>query len=176
MSNSVITAEHYPNMTSAVFGDGEQAQQVVTALEHETRLQPDQIDLIEPNDPQAPRKLETESQGIFRTILRTHTSLGLIGIVAGLVLASILYFAGVVFARSSPFWTYTLFGAFGGVFGLLAAGVVSVRPDHQPAILQADAATKQGRWTVIVHARDQRQKSRAEQILRQHSDHVHKSL
>lgn len=176
MGQAEIISEQWPHKVSAVFRDADRAKQAATALEQQVGLSDGQIELVRPNDPEVERKVEPESGHIFRTILRSHALLGLAGLVAGLILAAVLVGMGLDFAQSRPGWVFILAGTFGAVVGLLLAGLVSARPDHEPAIVETEEASEHGQWSVVVHARDEDEKRRADEVLESHATKVRESL
>ena len=176
MDRAEVITERFPHMVDAVFQDERRAREAASALAAKGGLSEEQVDLVEPNDPKRAAKLEPESSKIFQTILQSHAILGVVGGVVGLVIAGILVGAGFDFAQTRPGWVYGILGVFGVVAGMLVAGLVSVRPDHQPAIAQTKDAAKHGKWTVVAHARDEEEKQRADELLKEYSDEVRESL
>jgi hypothetical protein len=176
MDRTGIISERYPHVVDAVFRDERHARDAATALAAKGGLSDEQIDLVRPNDPQRAEKLEPESSDIFRTILRSHAALGVIGVVVGLILASILIGAGFDFAQTRPGWVYGIFAVVGGLIGMLGAGVVSVRLDHERVIAETRDASTHGEWTVVAHAQDEDEKHRAGEVLKEHSGTVSQSL
>lgn len=176
MDRPEVISERFPHMVEAVFHDQDLARDAATALAAKGGLSNDQIDLVEPNDPQRAAKLEPGSSSIFHTILRSHAALGVVGGVVGLILAGVLVGAGFDFAQTRPGWVFGIVGVVGVVIGMLGAGLISVRPDHEPAIAQAKDASKHGEWTVVAHARDEDEKHRADELLKEYSGQVRESL
>ncbi|MFW6322112.1 MAG: hypothetical protein ACOC02_00650 [Guyparkeria sp.] len=176
MTQAEIVSERYPHKVSAVFHDARRARDAASALAAKAGLSSDQIELVEPHDPKVAKKVEPESGRIFQTILRSHLWLGIAGLVAGLVLAGILVAMGLDFAQTRLMWLFILAGAFGAVGGMLLAGLVSVRPDHEPGIVKAEEASEEGEWTVVAHARDEDEKQRADELLEHYSRDVTDSL
>ncbi|WP_322522258.1 hypothetical protein SR882_05115 [Guyparkeria halophila] len=176
MTQATIISERFPHLVDAVFHDERRARDAASALAAKVGLSTEQIDVVEPNDPQRAEKLEPESSEISRTILRSHAVLGVIGAVVGLILAGILVGAGFDFAQTRPAWVYGILAVIGGLIGMLGAGVVSVRLDHERVIADTRDASTHGEWTVVVHARDEDEKHRADELLREHSQRVNESL
>ncbi|MDG4867967.1 hypothetical protein P8631_08140 [Guyparkeria sp. 1SP6A2] len=176
MDRPEIISERFPHVVDAVFHDERRARDAAAALAAKAGLSNEQIDVVEPNDPQRAEKLEPESPEIFRTILRSHAALGVIGAVVGLILAGILVGAGFDFAQTRPGWVYGILGVVGGLLGMLGAGVVSVRLDHERVIAETRDASTQGEWTVVAHARDEDEKRRADEFLEQFAKEVTESL
>lgn len=114
-------------------------------------LQASQVRLINPHEKGFDKKLEPETQGIVRTAVRAHLILGLIGAFIGLGVWIIAYFSGIAALISSPIFSLSAFVILGGVGGLLLGGLITARPDHQIVIHRVKTATKEGKWSVIVH-------------------------
>ncbi len=178
MDRAEIISERFPHVVDAVFHDERRARDAATALAAKAGLSNDQIDVVEPNDPQRAEKLEPESSEISRTILRSHAALGVIGAVVGLIFAGILVAAGFDFAQTRPGWVYGILAVVGGLIGMLGAGVVSVRLDHERVNAETRDASTHGEWTVVAHAHahDEDEKHRAEELLREYSKQVNESL
>ena len=176
MQRTDIISERFPHVVDAVFHDERRARDAATALATKAGLSEEQIDVVRPNDPQRAEKLEPESSEIFRTILRSHAGLGVIGAIVGLVFAGILVGAGFDFAQTRPAWVYGILAVIGGLIGMLGAGMVSVRLDHERVIAETRDASTQGEWTVVAHAHDEEEKARAGELLTDYSGTVSGSL
>lgn len=176
MAPAEIISEEFPHLVDAVFDDEQRARDAASALSAKVGLRSEQIDVVEPNDPARAAKLEPESSSIFRTILRSHAALGVTGAVVGLILAGIMIGAGLDFAQTRPGWIYGIFAVVGGAIGMLGAGLVSVRPDHEAVIAQTRDAASHGKWTVVAHARDEEEKRHADELLKEYSGTVRESL
>lgn len=145
------------------------SQQQLDAVSHELRrvggLQNPQLWVVRPHDSGFDRKLEPETQGVARTAVRAHLLLGAAGLGFGLILWGILYAMGVPAIRSSPYYSGGAIVAFAAVGGLLLGGLVTARPDHQIVIQAVERATQAGRWSLVVHPRDEAQCKSAEAVL-----------
>jgi hypothetical protein len=63
-------------------------------------------------------------------------------------------------------------GAFGLLFGLLAGGLVTLRPDHGRVYLMASDAARARDWVVVALATGKAQRKHARDVLSQHSNDV----
>lgn len=108
------------------------------------------------------------SRGIFRTILVAHYRLGLAGLGLGALLFVCLYLAGLEPVVLSPRLAAALIIGYGGVFGLMAGGLVSLRPDHTPYVAKVRTALDEGRCAIVVHAFDDSERDRAQEVLAAH--------
>jgi hypothetical protein len=150
----------------AVFFDSEEALESVSAqLRHTSGLQNTQLWVVRPHDSDFDLKLEPETQGVARTALRAHVVLGGLGLLAGVLLFVFLYAMGIPAVRSSPYYSAGAILVFALVAGLLFGGLVTARPDHQIVIRAVDEASKAGRWSLVVHPRDESQCKSAESVL-----------
>ena len=162
---SALTGERSASKVAAVFQRQSLARGVARRLRAELGLQASQVQVVAPEDRHPGRKLEPEGQGIVRTILLAHYRLGLAGLVVGALAYAVLYAAGPEAVTSSPWLAGAVVIAYGGVFGLLAGGLVSLRPDHDPYITRVQQALEQGHCAVVVHAFDAVERDRAVQSL-----------
>lgn len=176
MSQAEIISETFPHKVSAVFHDARRARDAANALATKGGLSAEQVDVVDPHDPHLARKVEKESGAIFSTILRAHAVLAVVGAVAGLILAAVLLGAGLDWAQTRPGWVYGILAVVGGAIGMLVAGLVSIRPDHEPVITDTEEASEHGEWTVVAHARDEDEKRRAGELLEHYSNEVAESL
>lgn len=103
------------------------------------------------------RQVEPEPDGIWRTILRAHLTLGLLGGLAGTLLFAGWWLSGAAAIRSTPFMAWVSMAGFGATFGLLIGGLLSMRPDHGRVISRVRRALRHGRWAVVVHPTDPEQ-------------------
>jgi hypothetical protein len=97
-------------------------------------------------------------------------------LVLGLVIAGILVLTEVAAFASNPGYTFLVFAFFGGIFGMLLGGLLALRPDHDPLINRVKKASRKGRWSVVVHARDHDEEQRAKDALEKMSDRVSETL
>lgn len=118
-------------------------------------ISPAIINIIKPDDKNISKKIEPESHGIAKTIVKSHGWLGLIGMIVGILIATILVASGPEMTQSSPMFTYFVFIFFGLVFGMMLAGAISIRPDHDPLITKTIETSQEHRWTVMVQTDDQ---------------------
>ena len=70
--------------------------------------------------------------------------------IVGIVIATFLVSSGPEMTQSSPMFTYLVFIFFGLVFGMMLAGAISIRPDHDPLITKTVEASHEQNWTVVV--------------------------
>lgn len=176
MANQAILGERSSTKLAATFADEDQANAAMRALIAEADLRSEQVRVLRPDDPGADKKLEPESRGIARTAIRSHARLGVLGLLAGVVLAALLIGFGVDMAESSPVLAVAFLGFLGAVAGLLLAGLITARPDHQKLIVEAKDAVRHGAWSVVVHTTDKQEYERAHELLKRHASEVHETL
>lgn len=170
MSTKWLSAEEMDTMVGADFGTAEAARSAARAVRAEPGLPSSGLRIIRPGDPEIDRKLEPESHGIAGTLVRAHLVLGFLGLLGGLVLSLTLVGLGVQPLAASPVTSISVITAFSTVAGLLAGGLYSLRPDHDPIIYRAKSAVRAGHWYVVVHTRKPRERRRAEYILSRFRD------
>ena len=162
---SPVTGEASDTKVAAIFDNEGSARRIAAMLRRQLRLRPSQVQVITSGDRHPGRKMEPEDRGIFRTMVIAHVRLGLVGAAVGAVLFALLYLSGLALVTSSPGFAAAVIIAYGAVFGLMAGGLVTLRPDHDPYIQRIHRALKQGRSAVVVHAFDAGQRKAAQQAL-----------
>ncbi|MFZ0789415.1 MAG: hypothetical protein WAM94_07310, partial [Chromatiaceae bacterium] len=148
MTRSLIFGERYLSRVGAEFKSANQARHAAAKLVAEVGLPCRQVRVVEPHDRSVSRKLEPEPGGIARTLVRSHLTLGIAGGVLGLVTALVLIGSGIDAVASSPVYSIGVLASFGAILGMLLAGLVSLRPDHDLVIDQVEKAANEGRWSV----------------------------
>lgn len=150
-----IQDEKHTGRVAVVFGSEQAANAAKQKLMDQGKIKPSVINIVKPDDSELSKKLEPESQGIANTLVKSHVWLGVIGLVVGLIIATILISIGPDIARSSPLQIYIVFIFLGPIIGMMLAGAVSLRPDHDPLITQTVEASNEHRWSVVVQTDDQ---------------------
>ncbi|MCU4676708.1 hypothetical protein N7931_13815 [Catenovulum sp. 2E275] len=154
MMNIEMSQETYPSKIAGVFNSEESAQAVVKALHSKTDLSPDKVSLIQPGDMHFDEKLEPEDKQIGKTLLKTHITFGCIGLIFGLCIATLLNLTGFVLMQNYLIEAFVSISLICLFLGLLVAGFVTIRPDHDSMINKIRTATRSGQWSVIVHLPD----------------------
>lgn len=175
MAVNVIDEQH-PAKVAAVFNSEAEANRARQDLINEGKFANRLISVVEPDDSDLSKKIEPESQGIARTIIKSHGVLGVVGLFAGLIAASILVAAGPTFTQDSPLPTYLALSFFGLLIGLMIAGAVTLRPDHDPLINETIEASQHQQWTVIVQTDDRDATNLAKQILQNKAQSVRETI
>jgi len=165
MAWNALFGEKATTKIAAFFDTQDALEQVSSDLRRVSDLQNTQLWVVRPHEASFDRKLEPESQGVARTAVRAHLMLGGIGLMAGLLVWAVLYWMALPAILSSPFYSGGFIVALGAVAGLLLGGLVTSRPDHQIVIRAVDDATKAGRWSLVIHPRDELQCKSVEGIL-----------
>ena len=156
-----LTEEQSQSKVAAVFDTEDQARHVADDVRRVLQLDAKQVRVVTPRDRHPGRKLEPESHGIFLTILVAHYKLGIAGLVFGLLLFGVLYAKEIPFIVNSPAVSLAVIVAFSINFGLMAGGLVSLRPDHAPYLREAMDALQAGQAVVVVHPLDEAQREQA---------------
>lgn len=162
---SLIFGERSLSMVVGIFDQAQQARDAAQHVVDEGRLARKQVEVVGPGDPAVEQKLEPEEAGIFRTAVKAHITLGIVGMLVGLALAAALLVAGVDFVISSPYFTFIIGAVFGAMFGAMFGGLVTLRPDHDMAIVKVEEAVQEGHWAVVVHPVNHDQEARARNVL-----------
>lgn len=134
-------------------------------------LQAGQVRLLGPQDAKTARQeifsrtLEPEPQGMARTFFQTHIVAGGLGGAIGLGLFMWFYNAGHPMIMSSPVVAFLALVGFGATFGMLGAGLLSIRPDHVRLITKVRSALRHNQWAVVAHPVDAEQTARVREVL-----------
>lgn len=158
---SSITGEVSDSKVAAVFERESTARVVAMQVRRALGLKQSQVQVVTPDDGRPGRKLEPEGRGIFRTIIVAHYRLGLVGLAVGALLYAVLLMTGKEAVMSSPWLSAALIIGYGGIFGLMAGGLVSLRPDHSPYVARVQDALEEGHCAVVVHAFNPDERDRA---------------
>ena len=162
MSTNAISGEQSNTKFLAVFDTEAELEQCRIALE-QVGYDPNQLATIAPHERRYSRKLEPESQGVFRTAIKAHTLFGLIGFALGFALWGGLYISGLPLIASSPIVSLIPFLFVLTSAGLLLGGFMTLRPDHLLVIQGVKSAKRAGRWSLVVHSRNATQTVQVEQ-------------
>lgn len=176
MATSLLFGERSLTMVAAVFDQAQQARTAAEQVLHDSGLPAQQVKVMGPGDPAVESKLEPEDKGIFRTLVKAHVTLGIAGLIGGLLLAGVLILVGAGFAVSSPFYTFFVAGLFGLFAGGMFGGLMTARPDHDVVIAKVEEAVHEGHWAVVVHPLNHDQEKRAEEVLQHTGGEVVHSL
>ena len=117
-----------------------------------------------------------DEAGMVQTLVRAHVTMGLLGGLSGALFAAVLLAAGNVAIRSSPGMGVGACLFVGAIFGLLAGGLLALRPDQSRLISLVKATLRQGNWAVVAHPVDERQAVQAVASLHGRSFRVVRSL
>ncbi|NMT64280.1 hypothetical protein [Marinobacter orientalis] len=147
-----LIGEQEDHKVAAVFDTESDARGTAKAICEETSLTDEQVTVLSPDDRHQGKQLEPEDRGIWKTLVRSHIGLAIVGAVAGFVLFLILSTVGVGFIARNAVVAVSVMTAFGAVFGMLAAGAVTLRPDHTPYLAKAQSALSEGKYVLAVHA------------------------
>jgi len=147
-----LFGERYLTKVAAVYPNRQWAERAAEDVRENAHVTGKQVQVIEPYDHEWERKIEPEGVGIWRTAVRSHVTLGALGLVAGAILYFVLWFIPIEAVRSTPWLSLIVMSMFGGIFGLMAGGFVTLRPDHDAVVRPIREATAAGRWSVVVHA------------------------
>jgi hypothetical protein len=161
-----LTGEKYDHKIAAIFGVKETAQQAADTLRQQTSVHDHQVFVVTPNDTHPGWELEPEDRGIWRTLVRAHVWLGLAGLVVGLVVFLVLFGLNIRFVVENAVTSALIAIGFGGIFGMMFGGLVTLRPDHMPYVSIAQSALRKGKFIVAVHAESSDQLQEAQTVLK----------
>jgi len=155
-----LFGERSLTVVAAAFNHRQHAESVADNL----RRQIDKIGtvaVVSPGETEVAREMEPEQRGIWRTLVRSHLILGVGGILFGLFVAMALVLAPWPAAAASPALAALFAGTLGGFLGMMAGGLVTLRPDHGAVIRSMRARLKVGQWGVVARPMDEAGAERA---------------
>lgn len=171
-----IIGESRPGMVSGIFRSEADAKRAIESLINEGDFNADHINVISPNDKNFAEKVEPDQSGIARTMVRSHLIFGFIGLLSGLILSAFLALFGPPLTQSSPMFTTIALALICFFIGLIFAGLVTVRPDHDPLIEDTRHAIRSGQWAVVVHTLDRDEMYRAKIVMSGYAESLSETL
>lgn len=165
MSWQALFGEKSTTKLAAFFDSQDALDRVSSQLRETSGLQNPQLWVVRPHAVDYDKRLEPETQGVARTAIRAHLILGVLGLLAGILLWGALYAMEIGAVVASPYYSGAAIVAFSTVAGLLLGGLVTARPDHQRVVQAVGSATREGRWSLVIHPRDEAQCKSAEAVL-----------
>lgn len=151
MKGTLFSGESARDRIVALFDNETTATTAIARIVGEGGLDGDQVKLVRPGERHFGRKLEPDNDGIVRTAIRAHVSFCALGALAGLIVFGVLYARDLPEVVSNAAAAAGCCAFFGALLGLLAGGLMTARPGHQPVIAGVREAVRQGQWAIIVH-------------------------
>lgn len=175
----LLVAEKSSTKVAAVFESESGARAAAVAVRDAAGLSEAQVRVLSPADGKLRhslfgRKVQPESSGIVRTFWRSHLVLGGIGGAIGLFIWSA--WGSNPLIASSPVGALIALVGFGITFGMLAAGLLTLRPDQAALFTQLRSKLQAGQWGVVFHPTTPEQADAATQALGRQGAVVLKSL
>jgi hypothetical protein len=146
---------------AATYSNAAAARSAEMSVKRIGELHDGQIQVVYPFERNWTRKVEPEGVGIWRTAVRAHLSCGIIGSTLGMLAFALLALLEVPAVTSTPLMSLVTMTFFATMLGLMAGGVLTLRPDHERVILAVRDAARKGRWCVVVHPVSRQQRSAA---------------
>jgi hypothetical protein len=168
-THSLLFGERSLTTVAALFGQAQDARNAAERIVKDAHLPAQEVKVLGPGDSTLEQKLEPEERGIVHTLIKSHATLGTLGLIVGLLIGGALILGGVGWAVSSPFYTLILAAVFGVLGGMMLGGLVSMRPDRTLLDTKVEAAVQEGRWAVVVHPVNHGEEERALDVL-EHSN------
>lgn len=159
-----LFGERSLTIVAATFDDRDQAEAAADELLRDvSSVGP--VAVVAPDEPEVARKMEPEQRGIWVTLVRSHVILGIGGVLVGVLAAVGLVIAPWPAAAASPGLAALFAGTLGAFFGMMAGGLVTLRPDHGAVIRAVREKLKIGQWGVVARPRNERSADRASAAL-----------
>lgn len=162
-----LFGEHSLTLIGAEFSNSAAAQAAAEDLNSDPSLT-GQIAVLAPKDPLVGMKLEPEQRGIWLTLIRSHVILGTSGMLLGVLLAGLLVLSGWPPAATSPALTSIFLAMMFGFLGMMIAGLITLRPDHEFVIRHIRDALKHHKWAVVVRPLNEHLAQLAIDVLQRH--------
>lgn len=171
---------HYPKTIAGSFASRADAEHSLVQLTQRLPLADDQVTLIAPDSTAVARKVDTEvtppARKVRRSLVRWHLIMGAFGMLAGLLLAAVLTALDIALFSSSPGYAFFVAALFGLMLGLLAGGLISLRPTQGVVAARVKDDVKSGAWAVLAHARDRNQQNAMRAVLSEKTDRIYATL
>lgn len=162
---TIIDQEDNSKKIAGIFNDEAKAQQAVDAVKADSDLVQADVKLVSPSETHFGKKVEPEDKNMSKSFLNRHIAYAGFGLVIGLIASTILMFLNLGFMQNFIIETYAAISVICIFMGLLAAGFVSVRPDHDPLINDVRQAAQAGKWIVIVHTDHSQKVAKAKNLM-----------
>lgn len=162
-----LSGERSDHKVAGIFQNQEAAKLAATSLESSMAIGADRIEFLNAETAESGRALEPESHGIWKTMVRSHVWLALVGAVVGVIVFAFMWVGGVHFVVANPYWSLGLLIVFPAVGGAMVGGLITLRPDHAPYLLQTREAIKAGRHVLAVQAKSPAEMQQIDELLRE---------
>lgn len=160
-----LTGERSFTLLAAVFRDRPTAERAALSVLNAGDA-PQQVSVVSPGDRYLTRRLEPDPAGIWRTAVRSHGVLGAAGLLLGALGGLAMVAGNVAGAAQSPAQALVFGGVLGLFGGLIAGGLVTLRPDHARVIARVRGALARRRHAVVVRPVGRAQTLAALHVLR----------
>lgn len=152
---NLLMGEHSLTKVASVFADEAHARDAARDVAAQVVLNDDQVSVLSPADgdnanrARFGRKVQPESHGIALTFWKSHLLLGSLGgLLGGLLWWTLQTYPSIA---SSPVAALVALVGFGITFGLLLAGVITLRPDQAALYAQVQDRLRHHMWAVVFH-------------------------
>jgi len=179
---TLFFGERSVTKVAGLFASHADADLAASDLVGDLSLSAAQVNVFGPPDGEASRDavlgraMEPEQRGIWLTVLRAHLVMGALGFLAGALLYAVLMAIDNPALRSTPGMGFVALAGFGGTFGLILGGALSLRPDHARLIARVRRGLRGGNWAVVAHPVDPVQTHAAVALLTEKSLKVMRSF
>jgi len=157
---------------AAIFEDKAAAQKTIKQLTNTKDINADQVSLIDATEDALSEKLEKESKTMGKRLWHSHLALGVLGLVSGLIFASLLVSFGPALTQQNPLFTYIALVSPGIFTGLFVAGLIGLRPDRSEIVQIVRHAIRRNNVAIIVNLNKNQSIADISDFLNQHSSKV----
>ncbi len=159
-----------------IFNSEYKAKATFDILNNDENFAKQSIRLIPPHDQHYDEKVEPEDKKIAKTMLKSHLVFAVVGLVVGVIIASILFLLEFEFLQQHILETYISISILCTFVGLLIAGAFSLRPDHDDLINNIREATRSGLWAIVVHTDSHEKMEKAKDLMQPHAVSISTTL
>lgn len=139
---------------AAVYASHDALLQAKAVIMRKLGLHERKVKVIPPNQNDVSAELEGKASKVKSEIWTLHVIWGLLGFMAGMVLALYLTTDGPQWARENVIYTYIALVSPGLFIGLFIAGFLSLKPQRDMVNQEATKGTQNNQWTLIVDTAD----------------------
>ncbi len=160
-----LTGENFSHKVAAAFDHPLLAKIAAGKVQEALQLAPRQLHVLSPEEASVERALEPESEDVFRTGVRSHAWLGLVGAGIGSLAFAVFLAYGSPMVTSSPGLAAAVLIGFGTGAGMLIGGMLPPRPDEDPYLHRVADTLRDERSVVVVHSKDPKECSAVQREL-----------
>lgn len=166
---------HTERQIAAIYPDRQSAEAARESLVGQV-VPGERCRLLPPNEAATLPQLTGESRRTRRALIVWHLVLGAVGLVAGAGVGGALAWWQPQLLNIGEILYFAVFAVFGLVFGLLAGGAVSFRPDEGLVFSAVSDELSEGNWALLTRVTSRQEYRRARSTLGENAEERFVSL